>query len=374
MIRPLRQVLIVTALTITVCSACSSHSKSSSSATSSSTAASTANSACPSSPGVTPTQVKVGVLSDQTGALASTVAQFGPAVRARFEVANQSGGINGRKIDELNADGGSDPSKEFAAGKGLVESEGAFALLNASSISAPLWDYLAQNSNIPAFNNIAYAPQFASAKNLFSASGAWGPNGGGSTGPAIAKFLKGLSVTSLAMLGSNFQSVISLGNSISSSAKTLGINTAYRYYAVPLGGFDATSVALQLKQHHPDAVLLEMGNAPAVSIIKAMGQQGFTPKVSLVAAGYDPSVLTAGISGSYAQVSFVPYLGPISSLSAPSQAFRNAMAKSRAPDPSRLKRHRRMGSGGPIPARVAVGWAMPDADLSHLKDARGECL
>ena len=83
-----------------------------------------------------------------------------------------------------------------------------------------------------------------------------------------------------------------------------------------------------MKQLQPDAVV-EISLPSAISIVQAMRQQGYKAKVTLVSAGYDPSVFTAGIGGPgvYAQLANIPYLGAITALPNAAQDFRNAMAK-----------------------------------------------
>ena len=117
-----RPVIVVGALILGLCSACGSSSKSaaptnttaSPSGVTPGSTGSTGNTgsaaACPSSTGVTPTDVKVGVLFDQTGPNAPGGWPFGAGVEARFAVQNkQIGGINGRKIVAVNADTQSSP-------------------------------------------------------------------------------------------------------------------------------------------------------------------------------------------------------------------------------------------------------------------------
>ena len=102
-------------------------------------------------------------------------------------------------------DTASDPGKALAAGQGLVQSNGAFAILNGNSLSAPL-PYLVQN-NIPTFDVLTDSPLMSSAKNLFTTEGAWDPATGGTlTAPLFAKFLQSQGVTTMAIFDSGSQS------------------------------------------------------------------------------------------------------------------------------------------------------------------------
>ena len=316
-------------LVVATCSSCGSSSKKAA-ATTGTTAGSTGGTAtgaagvsgCPSAPGVTPTQVKVGVSWDETGALASNSA-FGPAVRARIAVANKSGGINGRQIVEADADAQSDPGKALAAAQGLVQSNGVFALIDGNSISPPTYAYAAQ-SGVPFFANLGGGPQFATAKNLFSAGGAW--TAGSGTGLTNATFLQEHSVKTVATFAHPSVASIDAAHAWNASAEKVGIKVLYENEAIPYQSFDATSIALRVKQLKPDAMVFALSLPASISIIRALAQQGYTVKVSLMSTAYDPTVTSAGVAGSYAVTGFVPYLGTISTLPEPAQAFRSAMA------------------------------------------------
>ena len=367
-----RRVLPVAALVVATSAACGSSAKSSSpssvgsaTTTSSGAAGSTAstvaassNSQCASVPGVTPTSVKVGISYAATGSTGTINETFAPAVHAAFNVINANGGVNGRQIAWSDADTASDPGKALAAGQGLVQSNGAFAILNGTSLSAPLFPYLVQN-NIPTFDVLTDSPLMSSAKNLFTTEGAWDPATGGTlTAPLFAKFLQSQGVTTMAIFDSGSQSGLAGTKADVTQAAKLGIKTVYEDDAASSGSFDATSVALRVKQVHPDALVFPLALAGSISIYKAAAQQGYTPKVTLMTTAYDPTALTAGITGVYTTVSFVPYLGAISSLPAPAQAFRNAMTKY-APSTA-------------LNLYAAGGWA--DAYLfSHALQLAGTC-
>ena len=137
-----------------------------------------------------------------------------------------------------------------------------------------------------------------------------------------------------------------------------GIKVVYENDAIGFSSFDATSVAIRLKQVKPDGVVFPIGLAPTISIVRSMQQQNFTPKLTLLTTGYDPAALSAGIGGTYTIAGYVPYLGPISELSAPAQQFRNTMAQY----------YPKVDLGGAAPG----GWAAASEFLYALQLA-GKC-
>ena len=332
----------------------------------SSGAASSANTSCPSAPGVTPTQVKVGLSTDLTGANAAQEGIFVPAAKAAFSAANAAGGIDGRKIVDVVADNASNPAGSAALARGLVESNGVFAIVNGSSASATMWPYIVQ-ADIPEFDALPEAPAFGTAPNLFTATGAFVPKQPTST--AWGKFLKDMGVTSIALFSSTSTSGRLGAASDAAEFASLGMKVVYENNAVPFSAFDATSIALRLKQLKPDAVMLPLGEPEANSIIHSDNEQGFTPKVTLQVTAYDPITFTAGVAGTYVSTNWAPYLGPIAQLPPAGQAFRNAMAKY-APT-TRLGDYAAEGwaTGSLFLHALAIGGAVPHPGLHRVQYA-----
>ena len=233
--------------------------------------------------------------------------------------------MNGRKIDEIDADNQSDPGKALVAAQGLVQSNGVLALVNGATSAAPMFPFLNSNK-IPVFSWSAIDKSFGTAPNEFSISGAWGPKGSNPVGAEV-QFVKQSGGTRVAIVSST--SPISLSNvhNIDAGLKAAGLSIVYENDSIPFGSFDATSVALRIKQENADVVLLPIAIAPSISIDQAVQQQGLHPKIIVLATAYDPTALSAGVAGAYTTDSYVPYLGPVSSLTPPAQHFRAEMAK-----------------------------------------------
>ena len=266
-------------------------------------------------------------MSDLTGGDAVQNIPFSPGVQAALDVANAAGGINGRKIVQVTADSQSSPSAALSAVKGLIQSNGVFAVLPGPATEATIWPYLSQQS-APVLAPLAGSPAFGTAKNFFSNTGAWDAAGGGAlTGPIIAKYLQDNGVKTVATFSHPDPASLGFSSAIASAVKGDGLKIVYQDLAVPYSSFDATSVALGVKQAAPDATIAGLSIQATVSILQSLKQQSVQTKVNLITTGYDPSVLSAGLAGTETTASYVPYLGSISSLPAPAQAFRNAMAK-----------------------------------------------
>jgi branched-chain amino acid transport system substrate-binding protein len=81
-------------------------------------------------PGVTKNEIVIGTLQDLSGPLAGYGKQIRNGMLLRVEEANETGGINGRKIKLLIEDDGYDPKKAVLAAQKLVTQEpGIFAMV-----------------------------------------------------------------------------------------------------------------------------------------------------------------------------------------------------------------------------------------------------
>ena len=321
------RVLLVSAValaaTVTACSSSASKGAASSTAAGSGSSSAANNAACPSATGVTAATIKLGVMSDQTGAIAATGAPFIPGAKAAIDQQNAKGGINGRKIEEVDADGASTENTELSAAKGLIESNSVFAIVNGSA-SALTMTYESTLAT-PIFSNFPTGPLYATAKNLFSIEGSYTTTVSQAAGAVL--FAKSLGAQSVAVLSHNSQTGIGVSQSVVAKAVASGMKSAYTNFAIPLTSFDATSVAIAIKAANAEAVFMELALPAAVSIVKALQTQGYTPKFIHIPTGYAASGLTAGIVGTYGTSYFVPYIGDIGSLPQPAQDFRNALAK-----------------------------------------------
>lgn len=96
-------------------------------------------------PGITATKIKLGNTAPYSGP-ASSYATIAKVALAYFEMVNDQGGINGRKIEVVSLDDGYSPPKTVEQTRKLVESEEVFAIFMplGSATSAATQAYLNQ--------------------------------------------------------------------------------------------------------------------------------------------------------------------------------------------------------------------------------------
>src|SRR3954447_13191100 len=80
--------------------------------------------------GVTDSEIRIGNLMPYTGAL-SAFAAIGKAEAAYFDMINDRGGINGRKIQFVSIDNNSDPSTALELTRGLVEKDNVLLMFGS---------------------------------------------------------------------------------------------------------------------------------------------------------------------------------------------------------------------------------------------------
>src|SRR5437764_5993451 len=113
------------------------------------------------SPGVTPTEVKIGNTNPYSGQ-ASAYGTIGKAQAAYFTKINAEGGVNGRKINFISYDDAFSPPKAVEQARKLVESDEVLLIFQSLGTQS--------NSAIQKYMNAKKVPQ------LFVATGAtkWG--------------------------------------------------------------------------------------------------------------------------------------------------------------------------------------------------------
>ena len=81
-------------------------------------------------PGVTDSEIRIGNIMPYSGP-ASAYAVIGKTETAFFQMINDEGGINGRKVSFLSYDDGYSPPKTFEQARKLVENDNVLLIFNS---------------------------------------------------------------------------------------------------------------------------------------------------------------------------------------------------------------------------------------------------
>ena len=87
---------------------------------------------CSPVPGVSASQVKVGIVFPKSGPAAATFAEFDKAAQLRFSQENALGGVNGRTIVTTVYDDMSDGTRQSAVASKAIDQDQMYGLLHAS--------------------------------------------------------------------------------------------------------------------------------------------------------------------------------------------------------------------------------------------------
>jgi len=245
-----------------------------------------------SAPGVTPTTIKLGFITSETGIAASTFKDGAAGAKARVALQNAQGGIDGRQIELVTEDDGTIGPK--AAAQDLIENKGVFGVVDVSAFVFVAAPYMNQKG-VPVTGGGFDGPEWGQQPNtnMFS------------FGPPVytpfdskyyaydntAQFLKSIGVTKLATFSYGVsQSAIQSNKSTLQTAAPYGISKCYENDAVNFGQTSFTTEALAMQQKGCDGSIATMVDASDVGLSAALKQAGLDAK-QFYYTGYDQAVL-----------------------------------------------------------------------------------
>jgi branched-chain amino acid transport system substrate-binding protein len=229
--------------------------------------------AATSAPGVTAKTVKVGIISDLTGAAASTFEDSAPAMEARFKSFNAAGGVDGRKITWTLADTTSSPAGAATAAKELVQSQNVFMISEVSALLFGASTYL-QQAGVPVTGSSLDGPEWYQQPNtnMFNVTGNDSPSEPGYTDGG---FWKSIGAKKISFIASNTPSSTRGINPFNLALKQEGLQSCDNTI-VPLGGVNFTTYALSFKTAGCDAVECSCVLSSSLAVTEAIHQQGLS--------------------------------------------------------------------------------------------------
>ena len=240
---------------------------------------------CSPVPGVSASQVKVGIVFPKTGPAAATFAEFDKAAQLRFAQENALGGVNGRTIVTTVYDDMSDGSRQSAVASKAIDQDQMYGLLHASQADT-MFSMLHQQ-NVPVVG-LAIQPAYSTDANVFGVFGAYN-SGFASTSTPIR--MKQAGSTNVAIVGHNSPGATASAKGMEAAVPAVGMNVATTILDMPFGAFDATSMALKIKNSGADAVDSISLVDSAISLLQALQQQGVPMKAKMMSLIVPPDVL-----------------------------------------------------------------------------------
>ncbi|MFA5891335.1 MAG: ABC transporter substrate-binding protein [Actinomycetota bacterium] len=249
--------------------------------------------------GVSKGTIKIGAVITQSGLADQTPILRG--LSAWIQHVNAAGGVNGRKIELIVEDDGTDTSRGSAALRKLVENDKIFALV---SECAPLTD--AQNveylrkKGVPVIGScVLGGEQFFKNPYQFPLRLTMG-----SMGRLVGKYVaQDMAAVKPAVIQLDHELLIEMGDGVVAQWKKMGVKD-YTVETAPVVNPNFTPTVIRMRGEGVDNVSLLLDTASTIRFLQAASQQGWNPKLVGV-VGYDEEVIRYG--GAQVEGMMVPF-------------------------------------------------------------------
>ncbi|MDO9485172.1 MAG: ABC transporter substrate-binding protein [Actinomycetota bacterium] len=241
--------------------------------------------ACAPTPGVTDAAINIGIVTPQTGPAVSSFTGFVEGAKLRIAQQNAKGGVNGRKLNVAVYDDKADGSTQSSVANKAIQQDNQFGIVEASTVDTMMPMLKSQNVPVVGLTNL---PAHGQDRNVFGATGAFAP---AYSNTGLIARMKAAGATKFAVVNHNSPAAQAAGAGMVSTLPLEGVTLGVRIADAPIGTFDATSVALRIKNSGADGANLILTSDGGVAVANALKQQG-VPMKALVLAGFsDPRVI-----------------------------------------------------------------------------------
>ncbi len=257
------------------------------------------------SPGVSANEVRLGLLSPNTGPAAKQFVDLRSGVNARLDLENARGGVNGRKLVYDRADDTGSAEGNLTGARQLIENSHDFAVLEGSVAEQASADYL-NKSGVPV-TGVGGDPVWTRLPNMFTFGMFFSET---EPPPSWGQFVKQHGGTKAAVLSLQFVPVTAnFAKKESQSLTAAGIQIAYNE-PVSVTGSDLRAVALAMKAKGVDVLTGGLSVDLFAKIVTAAREVGVPLKVILSVTGYEPALLQSygpQLAGSYLAMITEPF-------------------------------------------------------------------
>jgi branched-chain amino acid transport system substrate-binding protein len=241
--------------------------------------------------------IKVGVLTDLSGAASASYTTTELGIKAYANKLNAAGGVNGHKITYVMADGQSTAAGALTAAQKLVQSDKVFAIINNTSFFFAAQPFLLK-AGVPVVSTAVAGDLIDDPKqtNFFAADGALDPN---THNVGLGNFVKSKGVSKCGAVG-YAQSVGSQKGATAflASCEAVGLQKGYLNNTLPFGTTDVAAMALKIKQSGTDAIYVVVTPSTGFALAGSLRQIGAPMKALILATGYGGDLLksSAGVT------------------------------------------------------------------------------
>jgi branched-chain amino acid transport system substrate-binding protein len=271
--------------------------------------------------------IKVGVIMSKTGSAASGFTGVEGGVKARLELANESGGIGGRKLEYVIADDQSTAQGALSAATKLTTQDKVDVIVEVSSYFYGGYKQVVK-AGTPLFGtgfDACPCWQDKSNKNLFNVSGVGDFHLVPTTFGELAKKLGITKMGGLSYTTSQ-SSTLSVKAWIEST-KRAGLQAGFSQ-GVPFGSTDVGPVVLGIKSTATDGFYMSTIPNTAFAVAGGLQQQGIKLKGTFLATGYGGDLLASDAAVTAAQgLQFLTATTPVEAKTEGTLKMQNALNK-----------------------------------------------
>ncbi len=209
---------------------------------------------------------------------------------AYFKYLNDHGGVHGRKVDWVVEDNAYDPQKTVAAAHKLIDQDNVVAIVgaNGTATTAATFSYVLDQAQVPIVNTYGGdATWYTPAKPLLfgiqtlyetqaQILGRWAARDG---------------YKDILVVHSDPAAFVNVANNVAPGARTVNASVNVRDLSVKFNTTDYAPIVLQVKNLHPDAVVLILSTAELVAYLKEAGQQALKTGVYTYAPNASADVI-----------------------------------------------------------------------------------
>jgi branched-chain amino acid transport system substrate-binding protein len=277
-IRSVTLVAIATALAMTTVACSSSGSSKASSGSSGSTSGSGKS-------------IKIGVLTDLTGAASSGYTTTDKGIKAYVDAANAAGGVNGHQITYVIADSTSTPTGALTAAQKLVQNDKVFAVISNSSAFFGAEPYLLKQG-VPVIGTGFDGTEWTDPKNsnMFDTIGVNLPSDVYAGYGGAMKTLGGTSCGSVGYIES--PSSAAFAKAFVESCVAAGLKNGYTSN-IHFGSTDVGPIALGMKNAGVDSIYMATVPSSGFALAAALKQYGAKTTAVVLPTGYGADLLAS---------------------------------------------------------------------------------
>lgn len=307
-------------------------------------------------PGLSRTAIKVGAIFPTTGPQGSFFAAVGSGIQARFRAQNDTGGVDGRRLEMVTADDGDGLLENQSAAHYLISVAHVFGIIEASTNSDGSGPYL-HGLGVPV-TGWGITPAWGRYLNMFGYRYSTSPEAQGEPTGTVAAFIKAHQGRRVAVLAGGAAASVNFARQIVETLPAYGLTLAYENLSEPLGQTDYSFDAQAMQRAGVDTLVTGLDTLSNVDVYKAAEGIGLHFRLGMLPAGYDARLAAAYgavLTGAYVAIDWRPFELPVPA----QQEFRTEMA---AVAPS------------VFPGQLAmVGWLSADTFIRGLDSAGGRC-